>query len=173
MNLLSCYKVHSTCEPYFIAWSMNIALLQMSEWFIIFLFLSPRHYRSATCLVRTAVVIISSWPGQDVTRWHSELTASRLLWVTATAELKIPWRCPPPPRVCRCRLAPHASRFLRTTLASAVTLRTCDGLTLTTGGTSGINCDQGQIIFKWRSLNFKTKGRRTRQQNASAGILGF
>ena len=53
----------------------------------------------------------------------------------------------------------HASRFLRTTLASAVTLRTCDGLTLTRGDIGGSGSTlHGDNIFRWRSLNFKTTG---------------
>ena len=32
MNLLSCYKTHSQCEPYFITWSMNIVIA--NEWVI-------------------------------------------------------------------------------------------------------------------------------------------
>ena len=128
-------KLTAFCEPYFITWSMNIVIA--NEWVIYIPIFIPqsRHHRSATCLVRTAVMVTSSWPGPDVTREHSELNTSRLLRVTATAELKMAWRRYP--SVCRL-LAPHDPRFPRTTLgASAVTLRTCDGLTLTRGHRGG------------------------------------
>ena len=108
------------------AWT---SALQMSEWFI-FVFLSPVPSLSVShlpCEDSSCDHQFLAWPGCHKTV-HSELTTSRLLWVTATAELKMVWR--------RC-LTPRASRFLRTTLASAVTPRTCDGLTLTTGDMGG------------------------------------
>ena len=104
-----------------------------NEWLIyIFKPPEPSHWTD-TCLVRTAGMVTSSWPGLDVTREHSELNTSRLLSVTATAELKMAWRRYP--SVCRLLAVPHDPRFPRTTLgdATAVTPRTCDGLTLTRG----------------------------------------
>lgn len=153
MNLLSCYKAHSKCEPYFITWSMNIVIA--NEWVIYIAIFIPqsRHHRSATCLVRTAVVIISSWPGQDVTRAQA---GSSLRHVFSGWRPRPNWRWPDAARSPECA---HASRFLRTTLASAVTLRTCDGLTLTRGDIGGSGSTlHGQNIFRWRSLNFKTTG---------------
>ena len=78
------------------AWT---SLLQMSEWFI-FLFLSPRAVTTGPPPASWGQQLWSSVLGQarmSQERW--ELTASRLLRVTATAELKMAWRCPEP-RVC-------------------------------------------------------------------------
>ena len=159
MNLLSSYKTHSILWTIFHHLKHDIVIA--NDWVIdpfvnIFNPLEPSHW-TATRLVRTAVMVTSSWPGQDVTREHSELNTSRLLRVTATAELKMAWRRYP----CVCRLlAPHDSRFPRTTVgASAVTPRTCDGLTLTRGAPGDKMYAEHHgtwIIFKWCALNFKT-----------------
>ena len=134
------------------------------------IFLSPRAVTTGRPPASWGQQLWSSVLGQA--RVSQEGAGSSLRHVFSGWRPRPNWRWPDAAPSPECA---HASRFLRTTLASAVTgaayMRWAD---TDQGGHRGLwgSSSHGQNIFRWGSLNFKTTG-RTKQNYHGANILSL